>query len=1476
MERINSKSFTNKVYLITISVILSIIIILSGIFYYNNEVKSTRNQKSNELKAIAELKNKEIENWYKDEINDAGLISGNKFLRKYITEFFSNESVENLKVIADLLENIRKEHGYKNVFLCFSDGRIKYTGTSENIDTIFYNNIIKDQSPKHIFTTDIYKRFSDSTTRLDFIAPVFNEDNRIIATIILSMDPNDFLFPLIQSWPLVSKSSETLLLRREKDSVLFLNNLRHYHSSAMKIKIPLSRQDLPSVQAVKGYVGEIEGKDYRGIEVLAYVNHIDGTSWYIESKIDKDELFARLKDIAYGIFIFTVLLMIIVIGALAFIYSYKQKNFFKALWKSTEEYKITLNSIGDAVITTDESGNIKFLNPVAETLTGWKMEDSVGLPLEQVFRIFSTRTKEPVENPVDKVINSGSIVGLANHTILISKDGFEYQIADSAAPIINDYGSITGVVLVFRNVTEEYEIREMLIKSEETFRSIVDSSPMGIHLYQVINDRLVFVGANPAADRILHTDNKQFIGKFIEEAFPPLADTEIPERYKRAALQGESWFSEQINYDHKGISGAFEVSAFRISTNKAAIMFRDITSRKRAEESLQKSEALLSAAISQSPSGIIIADAPDVRIRYANQAAFGIRGKSSFKLTDIDYKEHTRNWNTFYTDGITPYPPEELPLSKAILEGVVTENIEVIIKNESGESKWVSANAAPIKNPKGEIISGIVVFHDITESKQFEEALLQSEEKYRRLFDNINVGVALYKIITDLNNKPVDFIWLEVNPEYETLTKLKKEDVIGRTGLEISPNMEQKWIEIYGEVALTGKSISLIDRSDYLNKYWEINAYSPKPLHFAVAIKDITERIKTEEALRQSEERFRRLSEDMPIFISTFLPDGTMIYVNETLAKTIGLNAEELIGKNFFDILISDKDVIKKRLNSLTREIPNETYEQKYIGKDGIVRYRQWSNRAFFDGGRIKYFQAVGIDTTERNIAEQALRKSEEKMSSIFRVAPSGIGLIRDNVIIEVNPYLCEMTGYLKEELTGIPIDFLYEGLDSKHSHSSMNIPVDFCIAGTYETTWVRKDGHKINVLLSSTLIDESDISKGCTFNVLDITNRKLDEIELIKAKNRAEESDKLKTAFLQNLSHEIRTPLNGILGFAELINEMDLTKDDIKSYTSIILQSGKRLLNIVNNVLDISKIQTGQINLERRTFSVNSLFLDLYTFFSPQTRTKNITLKYNINCKSKIFINTDEAKLHQILTNLIGNAIKFTKEGMVEYSCEIDGNNLKFAVRDTGIGISQELFDKIFDRFVQAEQTSSREFEGTGLGLAICKGLIEHMGGKIWVDSVPGNYTIFYFTLPYNQEFFEYIEPGQKLSIINKRFEGKVLVADDDFNSFYYISRILENTGLEIFHAENGEEVVEALKKSSDYDLIFIDIRMPKLDGIGALSIIRQINPKIPVIAQTAFAFSEEREKIIRLGFDEYISKPIERSKLIGLIEKYIKILDD
>ena len=391
---------------------------------------------------------------------------------------------------------------------------------------------------------------------------------------------------------------------------------------------------------------------------------------------------------------------------------------------------------------------------------------------------------------------------------------------------------------------------------------------------------------------------------------------------------------------------------------------------------------------------------------------------------------------------------------------------------------------------------------------------------------------------------------------------------------------------------------------------------------------------------------------------------------------------------------------------------------------------------------------------------------------------------------------------------------------------------------------------------------------------------RKKSEQALIIAKERAEESDKLKSAFLANMSHEIRTPMNGILGFAELLKEPELTGEQQQNYIRIIEKSGIRMLNIINDLIDISKIEAGLMNVSINNSKINEQIEFIYNFFKPEVEGKGMTLSYsNFLSDKDSIIETDGEKVYTILTNLVKNAIKYSDKGSIDFGYifipKTNNNgidNLEFYVRDTGIGIPKNRQVAIFERFIQADISDKMARQGAGLGLSITKAYVEMLGGRIWVESEPGKGSVFYFTLPYKipvhstqkEEFI--ISPD---NIINNL---KILIAEDDEPSELLIQLEVEKYSKEILKAHSGIEAIELCRNHPDIDLILMDIQMPIINGFDATKKIREFNKKVVIIAQTAFGLTGDKEKALEAGCSGYMSKPINGIILKGIIEEKFK----
>jgi PAS domain S-box-containing protein len=425
-----------------------------------------------------------------------------------------------------------------------------------------------------------------------------------------------------------------------------------------------------------------------------------------------------------------------------------------------------------------------------------------------------------------------------------------------------------------------------------------------------------------------------------------------------------------------------------------------------------------------------------------------------------------------------------------------------------------------------------------------------------------------------------------------------------------------------------------------------------------------------------------------------------------------------------------------------------------------------------------------------------------------------------------------------------------------------------------FETELKRKNNTPIVVSWNiTTLKGEKGSFSGIACIGENITTRKLAEAELINAKQKAEESDKLKSIFLANMSHEIRTPMNAIMGFSSLLGEEILSENERKHYINIIRSSGDRLLQIINDIIDVSKIEAGQLSFNLDECSLNSIFKNSFESFRKSellSRKKEIKLFLNIPDESadvKVF--TDQHRLQQVLDNLLSNAIKFTGNGTIELGYRIlktdDNTLIEGYVKDTGIGIQEHMKALIFERFRQVEE--NRFHEGAGLGLSISKGIIDLFGGRIWFESEYNRGTTFFFTLPL---IIPEVKPDNKRAIKSAvpNLKGKtVLIAEDDYNSFYYLRLIIQELNANTLYAENGQVALRLVKHKIP-DLILLDINMPVMSGFEFLEEIRAEGIKTRIIAQTAYAMPAERERCLNSGCNGYIAKPVAKDELFNVIK--------
>lgn len=505
----------------------------------------------------------------------------------------------------------------------------------------------------------------------------------------------------------------------------------------------------------------------------------------------------------------------------------------------------------------------------------------------------------------------------------------------------------------------------------------------------------------------------------------------------------------------------------------------------------------------------------------------------------------------------------------------------------------------------------------------------------------------------------------------------------------------------------------------------------------------------------------------------------------------------------------------------------------------------------------------------EKEVTEHKISKESEKFKQLFEDFPDAIFLHDwDGHILQVNAKACNRLGYSKEELKSMNTTDIIS-YESRINATVILEKLKQEKRLSFEAVHVTKYGKEIPVEIFSKVIN-FDGRELLLKSARNISKRKTYEKELIEARKKAEESDRLKSAFLNNISHEIRTPLHGIIGFLDFFEDESLTVDEKKQFLHHMRESGDRLLETVTSIIDASKLDSGIEKINHEIFCLNDT-LENFIFTIKSTHQKpEIDFRYHRNPEiDNHHIKTDKCKLIQVLRHLIGNAYKFTSKGVIELSALKNKNNLILEVKDTGIGIAPEHFNLIFEKFRQVDESVNRKFEGNGLGLCLAKKTIEAMGGEINVESTLGTGSVFTVIIPNVFYSHNNVKPHDRNKEANQT--KTILIAEDDMASYFYMETVLKHEGYQLVHAKNG---VEALKKCLDGycpDLVIMDLKMPKMDGYTATKKIKERLPKTPIIACSADVLNGEKQKSIEAGCSDYLAKPTSKEALLFMVEKHI-----
>jgi PAS domain S-box-containing protein len=963
----------------------------------------------------------------------------------------------------------------------------------------------------------------------------------------------------------------------------------------------------------------------------------------------------------------------------------------------------------------------------------------------------------------------------------------------------------------------------------------------------------------------------------------------------------------------------------------------DITKRKLTEEALLKSESFAKATLDALSAHIAILDETG-KILAINHAwrAFGesnspidTYGKA---IENINYLSVCKTSNGTNSE-------EASAMAEGIYAVLNGEKKEFSLEypcHSTTEKRWFNARVTHFSK-EGD--SRIVVAHEnITERKLTEQALIESEKFLKETQIIAKLGTYTLEIDSgkwksseimdsifgiDANfNKSVESWLAIIHPDWrKMMLKYLTDEVIGKKTkfdqeykIIRQYNQEERWVHGLGELIFNDKNepIKMIGTIEDITQNKQSSLELNKINRVYSLISQINNLILRS---KDREELFREICHIAVVYGKFRMCWIGLLDEERKIIKTAAFDGFE---DGYFtkSMITTILDVPEGRGPTGTAMREGRTVICNDIANDPIMT--PWREEAIQRG----YYSSISIPIVVRNtiigsfnlyseeknsfssqeeiallekitqnvaftlesiLIEEERKHDEQKIRQLSQaVEQSPVTIVITNTKGEIeyaNAKFVETTGYSLDEVIGQNPRFLKSGYTSPDEYEKLwqNLADGKEWHGEFYNK--RKDG---TLYWEASAISPIIDAQGHTTHYIaikeDITDHKRIEEELIKAKERAEESDRLKSAFLANMSHEIRTPMNGILGFAELLKEPNLSGEDEQEYIRIIQESGERMLNIINDIIDISKIESKQMKVSPTETNINEKIEYIFNFFKPEVANKGIHLVYKNGLLAKeSIITTDSEKVYAILTNLVKNAIKFTDEGTIEFGYTLQADSkpavLEFFVKDTGVGVPKEKQQAIFDRFIQANITDKRAFQGAGLGLSISKAYVEMLGGKIWVESEEGKGSTFYFTIPYNREpkketAINKIVPEVKEE--NQIKDLKILIVEDDKISNMLISKAIKPFSKEILKAVTGIEAVEICSNNPDLDLVMMDVNMPVMNGLEATKQIREFNKNVIIIAQTAYGMSSDREEAINAGCNDYISKPININTLGSLIQKY------
>lgn len=745
------------------------------------------------------------------------------------------------------------------------------------------------------------------------------------------------------------------------------------------------------------------------------------------------------------------------------------------------------------------------------------------------------------------------------------------------------------------------------------------------------------------------------------------------------------------------------------------------------------------------------------------------------------------------------------------------------------------------------------------------------EGMYQSIVQHLDAGIGTLRPVFDSYNNLTDCIVDDANE------RLKSIFDISQTKNDISlcdiPGTQDMFLEPINKMLKEAKpSHKLVSFYAPKSAYLDLSLFALENGYIALLVSDVTKQVRAEKAFRSMQERIKQAQSMVRMGYWEMDMLKSRLFIDSHLLHLAGIDkiAEDTDPETLMQY-VPEEDRKKVRTYFLRgiREgfLPKEVV--RIIDENGKLHYFEHCGKIdITTDGTPHFIYGQMYDVTSVKENEMALRESEEKFRKLNENSPVSTFILQEDKLTYVNPALAKTLDIQRSGFTGelclsdvlsekdypqiiADIQRLYKGEQNKYHN-------------VYDLELKGQKRVKAEVYAAATSLYGKPAIVGMW---LDVTEKQRHQRELVKAKEKAEESDRLKSAFLANMSHEIRTPLNAIVGFSKLFSDEDTSQKEREEYAEVIQSNSDHLMSLISDIIDISRLETEIVHLENSEFNINEVLRNVHNIYTNSKKLLDkdrIQLSLRLPDEDEVHISADRMRTIQVINNLMSNALKFTQRGHIEIGCVTQEDKVIVFVKDTGEGIAKENMELIFDRFRQEEDAYTRRYGGTGLGLAICKRIVERMSGDIWVESKKGEGSIFYFSLPM-------IKKDENAHISKSTLENgfTILVAEDNYDNYDYLTLIFREDNINLLFAPDGQKAIEMCEINDAIDIVLMDVQMPVVNGIEATKEIKNKFPDLPVIAQTAYALSGDREKFLDKGFDDYMPKPIEKEALIRVINQ-------